>query len=87
MINYTINRKNHQDIEKFCEEIKRIRKIKGVFFYFHTPYYGKDKLFLNLEEKRAIIKRIFNLKKKRHKILNSNAYLKGVYKDNWKRPY
>jgi hypothetical protein len=51
-----------------------------------TPYYGKDKLFLNLEEKRAIIKRIFNLKKKRHKILNSNACLKGVYKDNWKRP-
>lgn len=64
MINYTINQENHQDIEKFCEEIKGIRKIKSVFFYFHIPYYGKDKLFLNLEEKRAIIKRIFNFKKK-----------------------
>jgi len=53
MINYTINQKNHRDIEKFCEEIKGIRKIKGIFFNFHTPYYGKDELFLNLEEKKA----------------------------------
>ena len=86
MINYTINQENHRDIEEFCEEIKRISKIKGVFFYFHTPYYGKDKLFLNLKEKRKIIKRILNLKKKKHKILNSEACLKAVYKDNWKRP-
>jgi len=46
----------------------------------------KDKLFLNLKEKREIIKRIINLKKKKHKILNSEACLKAVYKDNWKRP-
>ncbi len=86
IINYTINQKNHHDIEQFCQEIKGINHIKGVFFYFHTPYYGKDKLFLNLEEKKAIIKRIFKLKKKENKILNSGACLRGVYKDNWKRP-
>jgi MoaA/NifB/PqqE/SkfB family radical SAM enzyme len=86
IINYTINQQNHPDIEQFCQEIAKINQIKGVFFYFHTPYYGKDKLFVNLDEKMAIIKRIFKLKKQGHKILNSTACLNGVYKDNWKRP-
>ena len=49
IINYTINQQNHPDIEQFCQEIAKINQIKGVFFYFHTPYYGKDKLFVNLD--------------------------------------
>jgi len=86
IINFTINKRNYTEIERFCNEIKEIKQIKGIFFYFHTPYYGIDKLFLNLEERRAIIKRILLLKKEGYKILNSTACLKSVYKDNWKRP-
>jgi len=86
IINFTINRANQAEIEEFCDEMKGIEQIRGIFFYFHTPYYGYDDLFLNLEEKRAIINRILALKRKGYRIFNSSACLKGVYADNWVRP-
>lgn len=66
--------------------MNKIKQVRGVFFYFHTPYFGFDKLFLNMEQKRKIIKRILILKRKGNKIFNSYACLKGVFKDNWIRP-
>ncbi len=60
--------------------------IKGIFFYFHTPYYGRDELFLNLDERRKIIEQLLRLKRQKFKILNSSACLKAVHKDTWKRP-
>ncbi len=86
IINFTINTKNQEQIEDFCGEMRRIKQIRGIFFYFHTPYYGFDELFLNLDEKRRVIKRISALKKKGYSIFNSSACLRGVYNDNWKRP-
>jgi len=86
IINFTINHANQAEIEEFCDEMKGIEQIRGIFFYFHTPYYGYDDLFLNLEEKRAIINRILALKRKGYRIFNSSACLKGVYADNWVRP-
>ncbi|MDZ4151176.1 radical SAM protein [Methylicorpusculum sp.] len=86
IINFTINSKNQHELEDFCEFASRIPQIKGLFFYFHTPYYGYDELYLTLEQKRAIIDRILVLKKKGYKILNSTACLRGVAKDDWKRP-
>lgn len=86
IINYTINSRNQSEIEAFCEEMSKIEQVKGIFFYFHTPYFGFDKLFLDMEKKRQIIERILNLKRKGYKIFNSTACLKGVKKDNWVRP-
>ena len=86
IINYTINSRNQNEIESFCEEMSKIEQVRGIFFYFHTPYFGFDELFLDMEKKRKIIKRILNLKRKGYKIFNSSACLKGVYKDNWVRP-
>ena len=85
-INFTINRRNFQDIEQFCKETQGIAKIKGVLFYFHTPYYGIDDLFLNLDERKKIIEKIIALKKSGLKILNSYACLQAVYNDDWERP-
>lgn len=85
-INYTINKKNEKEIERFCYEIAKIDKIKGIFFYFYTPYYGINDFYLSREEIKKIIKRILNLKKRGYKILNSKAALKGVYNNSWKRP-
>ncbi len=85
-INYTINSKNHQEIEPFCKEVQNISKIKGVLFYFHTPYYGIDDLFINLADRKKIIEKIIALKKAGFKILNSFACLQAVYNDDWKRP-
>ena len=86
LINYTINKKNEKEIEQFCYEISRIEKIKGIFFYFYTPFQGVDDLYLELDERKNIIKRILNLKKTGYKILNSKAALMGIYNDSWKRP-
>jgi MoaA/NifB/PqqE/SkfB family radical SAM enzyme len=86
IINFTINSVNQSEIERFCEEMGKIKQVRGIFFYFHTPYYGFDELFVNLYEKRNIIKRIIALKRKGYKIFNSLACLKGVYNDNWPRP-
>lgn len=86
IINYTINSRNESEIEDFCDEMDKIKQVRGIFFYLHTPYFGFDKLFLNMEQKRKIIKRILDLKRKGYKIFNSSACLKGVFKDNWIRP-
>ena len=76
IINYTINEQNKDDIEEFCKGILKIKQIKGVFFYFHTPYYGKDNLYLEFDEKKKIIEKIITLKKKRYSILHSYSGLK-----------
>ncbi len=84
-INYTINRYNKGDIKGFCEYISDIRQVKGVFFYFHTPYYGYDELYIDPVEKNEIIRELIGLKS-RYRILNSRAGLKAAMKNEWKRP-
>ncbi len=84
-INYTINSRNRNDIEPFCLMIKSIEKIRGVFFYFHTPYYGLDGLYLAERERQEILACLLRLKKQ-HKILNSRAGLISSMKNNWRRP-
>lgn len=86
IINYTINSQNSCDIEEFCITIDRNPKIKGVFFYFHTPYYGTDELFIPLQGKKEIIGKILDLQKKGFRIFNSKSCLKSVAADSWERP-
>ncbi|MCF7913242.1 MAG: radical SAM protein [Candidatus Cloacimonetes bacterium] len=84
-INFTINNHNKAEIEDFCEFIKGLPQIKGIFFYFHTPYYGIDELYIEQEERNEIIHKLLILKKK-YKILNSSAGLKSAIRNDWKRP-
>lgn len=84
-INFTINNLNKNDIEEFLEYIKEIKNVKGTFFYFHTPYYGIDELFISKDERDKISQKIINLKK-RFKILNSYSGMRDFINNNWKRP-
>ncbi len=84
-INYTINHQNKGDIQKFCEYIKGIKQIRGVFFYFHTPYYGYDDLYIGPGERNKILQELLQYIR-RYKILNSRAGLRSALKNNWKRP-
>jgi MoaA/NifB/PqqE/SkfB family radical SAM enzyme len=86
MINTTINRQNKDELEALVEFVDTLPNIRGQYFYFHTPYYGFDDLYLSLDEKRPIIKRLLALKSKGYRILNSTACLETVYRDDWKRP-
>ena len=83
-VNYTINSINKDDLAGFLEFIDPIPQIKGTFFYFHTPYYGYDELFLNREQKKEILLQLIELKK-RHNILNSISGLKSAIRNDWKR--
>jgi Fe-coproporphyrin III synthase len=84
-VNFTINNYNQTEIEKFCRHLDKISKIRGVFFYFHTPYYGYDDLYIESAERNKILIRLLNLKSK-HKILNSQAGLKSALNNDWNRP-
>jgi len=84
-INYTINNYNKDEIEEFCEYTNKINQIHGVFFYFHTPYYGYDDLYIDPIERNEILLKLLNYKKK-YKILNSRAGIRSAINNDWKRP-
>lgn len=83
--NYTINNHNKDEVREFCEYVNDINKIRGVFFYFHTPYYGYDELYIDPGERNKIIKQLLSYTRK-YKILNSRAGLRSAMKNNWERP-
>jgi len=83
-INYTINTINRYDIKRFCDYTANISEIKGTFFYFHTPYYGYDELYIDPASKKQILYELLELKKN-NKILNSVAGLKSAIRNDWKR--
>ena len=84
-INFTINNYNKNEIEDFCKYINDVESIKGIFFYFHTPYYGYDDLYIQPAERNRIIQGLLSYKKN-YKILNSRAGLSSALKNTWKRP-
>jgi MoaA/NifB/PqqE/SkfB family radical SAM enzyme len=84
-VNYTINRYNRDEIKEFCEYMNEIENIRGIFFYFHTPYYGYDELYIEPEERKEILLELLRYKKI-YKILNSQTGLKSALKNDWKRP-
>ena len=84
-INYTINNYNKDEIEDFCGHIDKISRIHGIFFYFHTPYYGYDDLYIEPDERNEILGGLLALKRK-YKILNSQAGLKSALNNDWERP-
>ena len=84
-INYTINNYNKDEIPDFLTFINKFKQIKGTFFYFHTPYYGIDDLYIEETERNQIMQNLIRLKKK-YKILNSTAGLKCAIRNDWKRP-
>jgi len=84
-INYTINNYNKDEIEEFCRHINKTNQIRGIFFYFHTPYYGYDDLYIEPIERNEILLKLLNYKKN-FKILNSRAGIKSALNNDWKRP-
>jgi MoaA/NifB/PqqE/SkfB family radical SAM enzyme len=85
-INFTINSRNYRELKPFCEEMHNVKQVRGILFYFHTPYYGIDELFMNSDERLALIDKIIELKNDGFKILNSYACLEAVRKGDWERP-
>jgi MoaA/NifB/PqqE/SkfB family radical SAM enzyme len=84
-INFTINSRNNAELEDFLSYADGVTQIRGTFFYFHTPYYGYDELYVEPDERVRILHRLLACKKK-HRILNSYAGLRSALRNDWRRP-
>ena len=84
-INYTINSRNSGELAAFCEHVRGMRQVRGVFFYLHTPYYGHDALELDPLERQRVLSELLSLRR-RYRILNSAAGLRAALRNDWARP-
>jgi MoaA/NifB/PqqE/SkfB family radical SAM enzyme len=84
-INCTINSRNSGEIAAFCEHVRGMANVHGVFFYLHTPYYGHDALELDSVERQRVLTELLSLRR-RYRILNSAAGLRSALRNDWKRP-
>ncbi len=83
---YTIDRNTERGIEPFLEWVRDTRlPVLGVMFYFHTPYYGIDELFLTAEERAPVIDRLRAAIRRGLPVLNSRAGLAMLKSGKWER--
>lgn len=83
---YVIDRNTEAGIEPFLQWVKETKfPVIGVMFYFHTPYYGRDALFLTVEERAPIIDRLLVCIRNGLPVINSKAGLSALKSGRWLR--
>jgi hypothetical protein len=83
---YVIDRNTAQGVEPFLRWVVDTRfPILGVMFYFHTPYYGRDELFLDATERAPNIDRLLQYIRTGLPVLNSRAGLQALKSGDWPR--
>lgn len=83
---YVIDRNTAEGVEPFLRWVRETKfPVIGVMFYFHTPYYGRDELFLTAEERAPIIDRLLEYAHAGLPILNSRAALLALKSGDWHR--
>ena len=85
---YVIDRNTAEGIEPFLRWVRETNfPVMGVMFYFHTPYYGRDELFLTAEERAPIIDRLIDDIRAGLPGMNSRAGLLALKSGNWPRRF
>lgn len=85
---YVIDRNTAEGIEPFLRWVLDTRfPVIGVMFYFHTPYYGYDELFLSANERAPIIDRLLLCIQAGLPIINSRAGLLALRSGDWPRRF
>ena len=83
---YVIDSNTTAGIEPFLRWVHETKfPIVGVMFYFHTPYYGRDELFLTAEKRAPIIDRLLDCIRAGLPVINSRAGLLALKSGNWPR--
>jgi MoaA/NifB/PqqE/SkfB family radical SAM enzyme len=83
---YVIDRFTAEGVEPFLRWVRATRfPVLGVMFYFHTPYYGRDELFLDAAERAPIIDRLLAGIRAGLPVLNSRAGLLALRSGQWPR--
>jgi MoaA/NifB/PqqE/SkfB family radical SAM enzyme len=85
---YVIDRNTAEGIEPFLRWVQDTRlPVIGVMVYFHTPYYGRDDLFLTAEERAPIIDQLLGCIRAGLPVINSRAGLLVLKSGNWPRRF
>jgi MoaA/NifB/PqqE/SkfB family radical SAM enzyme len=85
---YVIDRFTAEGVESFLRWVKEsLFPVIGVMFYFHTPYYGKDELYLDSKERAAVIDRLIECIHSGLPVINSKAGLLALKSGNWQRRF
>jgi MoaA/NifB/PqqE/SkfB family radical SAM enzyme len=83
---YVIDRMTRGGVEPFLRWVRDTElPVTGVLFYFHTPYYGYDELFLDAEERAPVIDRLLACGRAGLPVLNSRAALLALRSGRWAR--
>ncbi|NTW77936.1 MAG: radical SAM protein [Syntrophaceae bacterium] len=84
-VHCTLNRINWRDAESLASYVQHMPTVKGITFQFFYPYnQGEDDLALTAEERRAVIDKLIELKKRGFPILNSSGRLKAMIDNRWR---
>ncbi|MDQ7794725.1 MAG: radical SAM protein [bacterium] len=84
---YTVNNLNKHVIGDFLVLVRdEDLSARGVMFYFHTPYYGIDELFIAREERGRLTDKLIGFKRQGLPVLNSYAALRAFRDGTGKRP-
>lgn len=84
-IHCTLNRLNWRDVEPLAVFVQNIPTVKGMTFQFFYPYnQGEDDLALNAEERRSVIAKLIELKKRGFPVLNSSGRLAAMIDNRWR---
>lgn len=85
---YTIDRNTAGGMEPFLRWVRDTRfPVVGVMIYFYTPYYGRDDLFLNAEERAPLIDRLITCGRARLPVMNYRAGLLALRSGDWPRRF
>lgn len=83
---YVIDRHTSEGVEPFLRWVHEIKfPVMGVMFYFHTPYYGRDELFLTAGERAPIIDCLLGYIRAGLPVINSRAGLLALKTGDWLR--
>jgi MoaA/NifB/PqqE/SkfB family radical SAM enzyme len=83
---YTIDRHTAPGIEPFLRWVRDTAfPVMGVMFYFHTPYYGRDELFLDASERAPLIDELLGHIRAGLPVLNTRAGLRALRSGRWPR--
>jgi Fe-coproporphyrin III synthase len=83
-IHCTLNRRNWRDVEFLARQVQDMPTLQGMTVQFFYPYnQGEDDLSLSLEERRAAVIRLLELKKSGLPILNSAGRLRAMIDNRW----
>ncbi|MGE5199302.1 MAG: radical SAM protein [Rhodospirillaceae bacterium] len=83
----TIDRHTAAGIGSFLRWVRDTAlPVMGVMFYFHTPYYGRDELFLTAEERAPVIDELLSHIRDGLPVLNTRSGLRALRSGHWRRP-